>query len=71
MASGVKLVVYDILGREVSVLVNEQNDGGFYEVKFDASGLSSGVYFCRLQARATNGEQAGTFVQTKKIMLLR
>jgi len=71
MASGVKLVVYDILGREVSVLVNEQNDVGVYEVKFDASGLSSGVYFCRLQARTTNGEQAGTFVQTRKIMLLR
>ncbi len=58
-----KLVVYDILGREVAVLVNEKKAPGSYEVRFDAAGLSSGVYFYRLQA--------GGFVQTKKFVVLR
>ncbi len=58
-----KLVVYDILGREVSVLVNEKKAAGSYEVKFDGSGLSSGVYFYRLIA--------GSFVQTRKLLLMK
>jgi hypothetical protein len=62
-ASDVRLVVYDILGREVSVLVNERKNAGSYEVKFDAPGLSSGVYFYRLQA--------GDFVQTHKMLFVR
>jgi hypothetical protein len=61
--SHVTLSVYDMLGREVSVLVNERRDAGVHEVKFDASGLSSGVYFYRLTA--------GSFVQTRKLLLLR
>ena len=44
-STNVRLVVYDILGREVSVLVNERKNAGSYEVKFDASSLASGVYF--------------------------
>ena len=43
--SSVILKVYDILGREVSILVNEEKYPGRYEVKFDASSLSSGIYF--------------------------
>jgi M6 family metalloprotease-like protein len=58
-----KLSVFDLLGREVSVLVNERRDAGVHEVKFDASNLASGVYFYRLQA--------GDFVQTRKLLLLR
>jgi len=61
--SDVKLVVYDMLGREVSVLVNERRDAGVYEVKFDASELASGVYLYRLQA--------GDFVQSRKLLILR
>jgi len=57
------LSVYDILGREVSVLVNERKNAGSYEVKFDAAGLSSGVYFYRIQA--------GEFTQTKRLLLLK
>jgi hypothetical protein len=49
-SSMVRLIVYDMLGREVSVLVNERRDPGFHEVKFDAAGLASGVYFYRLTA---------------------
>lgn len=46
----VKLAVYDMLGREVKVLVDEEMDRGTYEVNFDATGLSSGIYICRMEA---------------------
>jgi hypothetical protein len=62
-SSIVRLSVFDMLGREVSVLVNERRAPGVHEVKLDGSGLSSGVYFCRLTA--------GTCVQTSKMVLLR
>jgi len=52
-----------MLGREVSVLVNEKKEAGVHEVKFDGSGLASGVYLYRLQA--------GSYVQTKKLLLLK
>jgi hypothetical protein len=61
--SDVKITVYDLLGREVAVLVNEKKQPGSYEVQFDASKLASGVYIYRLQA--------GSFVQTKKLLLIR
>ena len=59
----VTLKVCDILGREVAALVNEQKTSGKYEVQFNASNLTSGVYFYRLQA--------GIFVDTKKMILLK
>jgi hypothetical protein len=59
----VTLKVYDVLGREVRTLVNENLQPGSYEVTFDAAGLASGVYFYRLRA--------GEFTQTKRMMLLR
>jgi hypothetical protein len=59
----VTLKVLDILGRVVSVLVNERRNAGFYEVTFNASHLVSGVYFYRLSA--------GHFVETKKLLLVR
>ena len=62
-ASEVRLVVYDILGREVAVLVNERKAPGRYEVTFDASGLASGVYFYRLEA--------GGFVSVKNMTLVK
>ncbi len=46
----VNLTIYDILGRVVKVLVNENQDKGIYEVNFDASNLASGIYFYRLEA---------------------
>jgi WD40 repeat protein len=61
--SHVILKVYDMLGREVSALVNESRRAGIHEVRFDRHGLTSGVYFYRLEA--------GTFVQTKRLLLLR
>jgi len=62
-APNVKLVVYDILGSEVATLVNEKQAAGNYEVKFDASNLSSGVYFYHLQS--------GGFLKSRKMLLLK
>jgi len=62
-SSEVRLSVYDMLGREISVLVNEKKGVGVHEVKFDAAGLSSGVYFYRLQA--------ADLVQSKKLLLMK
>jgi hypothetical protein len=59
----VSITVYDILGKEVSKLVNEEKLSGSYEVQFNGSKLSSGVYFYRLHA--------GNFFKTKKLMLLK
>jgi len=56
-------VDYDILGREVLVLADEEKEPGFYEVNFDASNLSSGVYFHQLRA--------GDFIKTNKMLLLK
>ncbi len=61
--SFVSLKIFDALGREVSTLINEELSSGTYSKQWDASGLTSGVYFYRLQA--------GSFTQTKKLILLR
>ncbi len=59
----VKLTVYDVLGREVAVLVNAIQQPGSHRVQFDGSHLASGVYFYRMEA--------GTFVETKRLVLIR
>jgi hypothetical protein len=59
----VTLNVYDVLGNEVATLVNEEKPAGSYEVNFNAAELPSGVYFYELKA--------GSFTQTKKLILLR
>lgn len=59
----VKINIYDLLGNEVASLVNEQKTFGEYEVNFDASNLSSGIYFYQLKA--------GIFIQTRKMLLLK
>ena len=61
--SRVTLRIYDVLGREVATLVNKVQNAGRYTVVFDATSLPSGVYFDRFQA--------GTFTDTKKILLLK
>ena len=59
----VSLKIYNVLGKEVTVLVNEEQPEGIYNVNFDASGLSSGVYFYKLQA--------GSFTATHKMILIK
>jgi len=61
--SNVKLVIYDILGKETTTLVNEQLQPGIYEVTLDGSNLPSGIYFYQLRS--------GDFVNTKKLILLK
>jgi hypothetical protein len=70
-ASDVRLEVYDLLGRKVMTLVNAKQMAGNYSVQLNAASLASGVYFYRLQASATNGGSNATFVQTKKMMLVK
>jgi photosystem II stability/assembly factor-like uncharacterized protein len=62
-SSVVTLSVFDVLGREVSVLVHERRNAGVHEVRLDGSNLASGVYFYRLTA--------GDFIQSKRLLLLR
>lgn len=59
----VKLVVFNSIGQEIAKLVNETIAAGNHKVEFDASNLSSGIYFYKLQA--------GSFVETKKMILLK
>ncbi|NUM63620.1 MAG: T9SS type A sorting domain-containing protein [Ignavibacteriaceae bacterium] len=59
----VSLKVFDILGREVELLVDEYKNAGTYSIEFNASRFASGVYFYQLQS--------GRFIETKKMILLR
>jgi hypothetical protein len=59
----VHLSVYDLLGRELAVLLNERKDAGRYSVQWDATKMSSGIYFYRLQA--------GQLIETKKMILMK
>jgi hypothetical protein len=58
-----KLVVYDLLGRELQTLINKELEAGYHEIIFDASIFPSGIYFYRIQS--------GKFVQTKKMILMK
>ncbi len=78
-SSWVRLAVYDLLGREVALLVDENKSPGIYEVKFDATGLSSGVYFYRMNAggpsqsdgHGLSAESGQSFVQTRRLLVLK
>lgn len=61
--SFVSLKVFDTLGREVATIVSEEMPAGNYSRQWNAANMSSGVYFYRLQA--------GSFIETKKLVLLR
>ena len=62
-ASPVELIVYNALGQKVRTLVNRREDSGTHSVTFDASGLSSGIYYYKLSA--------GSYVQVHKMILLK
>jgi len=59
----VSLIIYNLLGEEISRLVNGQQDAGYHNVSWNASNTSSGIYFYRLQS--------GDFIQTRKMLLLK
>jgi CubicO group peptidase (beta-lactamase class C family) len=62
-ACDVKLSIYNLLGQEIAILINENKTAGSHEIKWSAEGLPSGVYFCRLQG--------SNFTETKKFVLLK
>ncbi len=72
-----ELTVFDALGKEVKVLVNQQLSPGTYEVYFDGSDLPSGVYYYRLEVNTPRSDksehpsQKGNFTQTKKMVLIK
>ena len=59
----VTLTIFNTLGQQVALLQNGEQEAGYHEVLFEGSGLSSGVYFYRIEA--------GSFVETRKLLLLR
>ncbi|RPI18113.1 MAG: T9SS C-terminal target domain-containing protein [Ignavibacteriae bacterium] len=63
MSNYVKLTIYDVMGKEVNVLVNEKQNAGKYEIEWDASNYPSGIYFYKLKAGQNN--------ETRKMMLIK
>jgi hypothetical protein len=61
--SHITLKLFDVLGREITTLVNEEKNAGRYKVKFDGSKITSGIYFYKLNA--------GNFSETKKMLLIK
>ena len=61
--SKTSLSIYDILGREIITLIDEEKPAGVYQINWDASSISSGVYFYQIKA--------GDFIQTRKMILLK
>ncbi|MCI0448626.1 MAG: T9SS type A sorting domain-containing protein [Chlorobi bacterium] len=69
--SFVKLVVYDILGKEIATLVNKQTQAGSYEVQLDASSMPSGVYFYKITAGDGSAPLTASFTDIKKMILIK
>ncbi len=70
-SGNVSLKVFDVLGREVAMLVDENLRAGSYERVFAASGLSSGVYFYTLRVTPGQALRAGEFEKTLRMVVLR
>jgi hypothetical protein len=71
VASVVRLAVYDLLGREVGVLVDERRGAGTYVARFYAEGLASGVYLYRIVTRPVESAAGGGYVATKSMVLVK
>ena len=61
--SNVKIKIFNVIGKEVAIVLNEVMQPGYHQVDFNAANLTSGIYFYRIQA--------GSFIETKKMMLLK
>ena len=59
----IKLSVYNIIGQEIAILVNEEKEAGAYSIEFNAASLTSGIYIYKLQSK--------NFAETRKMVLLR
>jgi hypothetical protein len=69
--SDVTITVCDLLGRVVGVLVNQEQSAGNHSVEWNATKYSSGVYFYSLHAHQKSGGKSGSFIETKKLMLVK
>jgi hypothetical protein len=67
----IKLVIYDILGREVATLVNEQFKSGTYEVEWDGTNYPSGVYFYKLIVSDASASSGRGYTETRKMVLIK
>ena len=68
--SKVRITLFDLLGREVTTLIDEEHKPGEYKLVFEAEGLASGIYFYQIAATTAAG-QPKAFVQIKKLTLLK
>lgn len=66
--SHVSIRVYDLLGREVRRVVDDEKAPGLYEAKFTATNIASGTYYCRMEAKAGNGN---AFTQVRKMLVVK
>jgi len=66
----VSVAVYDLLGRKLTTLVDEMKYPGNFTVTWDAGGLTSGVYFCRMTVQGI-GDNRSAFTEVKKMMLVK
>lgn len=69
--ANVSVKVFDILGREAVILLSEHSVPGTYYSTWDATRFPSGIYFCRLQTDYVRSGKAGTYVETKKLVLMK
>ena len=69
-SSNVVIKVFDIIGNEIEVLIDEEKPADTYEITWYAENLPSGVYFYRMQAYPVNG-RTGSFIETKKMVLIK
>lgn len=69
-ANNVRLFIYDVLGREITTLIDERQEAGTYEIEFDGSNFASGVYFYRMEVQKT-GSPGYDFIQSKKMVLMK
>ena len=67
----IKLNIYDILGKEIAVLVNEKQTAGKYKVTWDASSYPSGVYFYKLTVSDPSAGSGLRYSATKKMVLIK
>lgn len=67
--SQVKIIIYDVLGRAVTTLVDGVQAANSYTITWNAQRFSSGVYFCRIEARAQDG--SGNFTSLKKLLFMK
>ncbi len=70
-ASKVTLKLFNILGRELTTLVDKEMESGVHKILFDAKDFASGVYFYHIQAKSVNSDSRQVFVQWRKLMFLK